>query len=361
MGHEQRKLQETVPAAPLLQESGTDRVRHSFSELDLAVIDALQTDPRAPWTRIGRVLGVAATTVARRWERMRDEGLAWITTYGSTKMITLAHVEVRCRSRYLPSVSAAVARLPWVVSVDETAGDYDLHLGVAATDLASLGRSVHETIGGLRGVRALRLSVGITHYSEGSQWRTRAMGPQARAALLPPQPPNRFAFNSKPHDLLAPPDLALMSALSDDGRTGCTELAAMTGMSEHTVRRRLQRMRRDGDVVLRCELAHRLAGLPTVMIYRASVPHSHLHQTGAALARMEPIRLCISQSGPHNLLMKVWTRGPDAVDQFEALLADRFPALEVRDRVVVFQSSKRMDRILDVHGRAIDRVPITAP
>jgi DNA-binding Lrp family transcriptional regulator len=338
-----------------------DLVRHGYSELDLALIDALQTDPRAPWSRIGRVLGVDATTVARRWERMRDAGLAWITACGSTKMITLAHVEVSCRSRYLASVSAAVARLPWVISVDETAGEFDFHLGVVATDLAGLGRSVHESIGTLRGVRAVRLNVGITHYSEGSQWRTRAIAPDARAALLPPQPPSRYAFNSQPHDLLTPPDAALLSALSDDGRIGYSELAAVTGMSEHTVRRRLQRMRRDGDVVFRCELAHRLAGFPMVMVYRASVPYPLLDQTGVALARLQPTRLCISQSGPHNLLMRVWMHGMDAVDQFEGLLADRFPALDVRDRTVVLFSPKRMDRLLDSHGRATGRVPIQAP
>ncbi|WP_241196675.1 AsnC family protein, partial [Streptomyces sp. ADI95-17] len=42
-----------------------------FSELDLALVDALQAAPRAPWSRIGRALGVDATTAARRWERLR--------------------------------------------------------------------------------------------------------------------------------------------------------------------------------------------------------------------------------------------------------------------------------------------------
>ncbi|MEU8825225.1 Lrp/AsnC family transcriptional regulator [Streptomyces sp. NPDC048636] len=361
MGQEPRELQQSDTAPLPMPDSGKDIARYGFSELDLALVDALQTGPRAPWSRIGRVLGVDPTTASRRWERMRDAGLAWITTHSSTKTITLAHVEVRCRSRYLASVSAAVARLPWVISVDETAGDFDFYLGVAATDLATLGRSVRETIGGLRGVRALRVSVGITHYSEGSQWRTRAMAPGARAALLSPPSSSRFAFSSQPYDLLASGDRALVSALSGDGRSGYTELAAMTGMSEHTARRRLQRMVREGDIVFRCDLAHRLAGLSTAMIYRASVPHSLLDKTGTALARMEPMRLCISQSGPHNLLMKVWMRGLDAVDQFETLLSDRFPALEVKDRTVVFHSAKRMDRLLDVDGRAIGRVPIQDP
>jgi hypothetical protein len=62
-------------------------------------------------------------------------------------------------------------------------------------------------------------------------------------------------------------------------------------------------------------------------------------------------------SGPHNLLVTVWLHGLAAVDPFEALLADRFPELEVRDRTVVLHSAKRMDRLLDLQGRATRRVP----
>ncbi|MFC9929164.1 Lrp/AsnC family transcriptional regulator [Streptomyces sp. NPDC127190] len=352
-----RKLPETISEASVLPDSGSLR----FSELDLALVDALQTAPRAPWSRIGRALGVDATTAARRWERLRAGGLAWITAYDAAKTLTVAHVEVRCRPRRLESVSAAVARLPWVFSVDETAGDFDLFLGVAAPDLGTLGRAVREEIGGLRGVRTIRTLLGITQYGEGSDWRTRAMGPADRAALGDARPPARAPYSARTHGGPAREDRAMLDALAEDGRLGYTELAAVTGLSEHTVRRRLGRMLRAGDVTIRCDLAHQLAGLSTTVVYRAHVPHVHLAHTGNALARLDQVRMCASVSGRYNLLVLVWLPELGSVDPFEALLADRFPMLEVKDRTVVLHSPKRMGRLLDAHGRAAGRVPFAPP
>ncbi|MFF5924050.1 Lrp/AsnC family transcriptional regulator [Streptomyces flavochromogenes] len=342
-------------------DSGTASAVVGFSELDLALIDALQAAPRAPWTRIGQALGVNATTAARRFERLRAEGLAWVTAYDAAKTATVAYVEVRCRPRAFDRVSAAVTALPWVFSVDETAGDFDLFLSVAAPDLPSLGRAVHRGIGGLRGVRSTRTRLGITLYGEGRDWRMRAMNPAERAGLGGAPTVRPRTYSTHLHERPSPQDQALLTALGADGRLGYGELGALTGMSEHTARRRLQRMIREGDITLRCDLAHPMAGLSTMVVYRTSVPHALLEQTGNALARLEQVRMCVSVSGPYNLLVLVWLHGLGAVDPFEALLAERFPALEVRDRTVALHSPKRMSWLLDEHGRATGRVPLGLP
>ncbi|MFF2959359.1 Lrp/AsnC family transcriptional regulator [Streptomyces sp. NPDC057963] len=349
-------MPESIVGPPEAPDSGA-----RFSELDLALVDALQAAPRAPWTRIGRALGVDATTAARRWERLRAHRLAWVTAYDAPKSATVAYVEVRCRPRSLEAVSAALSELPWVFSIDETAGDFDLFLSVAATDLPALGRSVHRTIGGLPGLRSTRTRLGITLYGEGGHWRIRAMEPAGRATLSAPRAARQATYSTDMHDRPSPEDRALMTALGGNGRLGYTELGAATGMSEHTARRRLQRLIHHGDVSFRCDIAHPLAGLPAMVIYRAAVPHAHLAHTGNALARMEQVRMCVSVSGPHNLLVVVWLHGLNAIGPFETLLAERFPALEVKDRTVALHSPKRMGWLLDTRGRAIRRVPLDVP
>ncbi|MCX4393165.1 Lrp/AsnC family transcriptional regulator [Streptomyces sp. NBC_01767] len=332
-----------------------------FSELDLALVDALQAAPRAPWSRIGRALGVDATTAARRWERLRANGLAWVSAYDSAKSATVAYVEVRCRPRALDSVGAALAGMPWVFSVDETAGDFDLLASVVAADLPALGRSVHGLIGGLKGVRSTRTRLGITLYSEGGDWRMRAMEPAGHAELSTPRASRPTPYSAHMHHRPPPADQALLEALGRDGRLGYTDLGAATGMSEHTARRRLQRMIRHRDITFRCDLAHPVAGLSTVVLYRTAVPHTHLAGTGNALTRMEEVRLAVSISGSDNLLVMVWLRGLHAIDPFEAHLAERFPNLKVNDRTVVLHSRKRMGRLLDTTGRAIGHVPFSLP
>ncbi|MFH8259256.1 Lrp/AsnC family transcriptional regulator [Streptomyces roseolus] len=338
-----------------------------FSELDLALVDALQAAPRAPWSQIGRALGVDATTAARRWERLRANGLAWVTAYSAPKWVTVAYVEVRCRPRALETVSLALAGMPWVFSVDETAGDFDLLASVTAADLPSLGRSVHGLIGGLKGVRSTRTRLGITLYSEGGDWRMRAMEPAGHAELTghaelaAPRAPGATVYSALTRHPPAPDDQALLAALGADGRLSYTELGAKAGMSEHTARRRLQRLVRDGDITFRCDLAHPLAGLSTVVLYRTAVPHTHLAAVGHALSRLEEVRLAVSVSGSDNLLVMVWLRGLHAVDPFETLLAERFPLLRVNDRTVVLRSRKRMGRLLDPAGRATGHVPFAMP
>ncbi|MBD4448195.1 AsnC family transcriptional regulator, partial [Xanthomonas citri pv. citri] len=50
-----------------------------YEELDRRLVNVLQIDPRASWAKVGKVLGVSPTTVAHRWQRLVDDGIAWIT------------------------------------------------------------------------------------------------------------------------------------------------------------------------------------------------------------------------------------------------------------------------------------------
>ncbi len=45
-----------------------------LDELDLALVDALQVNPRASWAALGDVLELAPVTLARRWQRLAESG-----------------------------------------------------------------------------------------------------------------------------------------------------------------------------------------------------------------------------------------------------------------------------------------------
>lgn len=332
-----------------------------ISETDLALIEALQAAPRAAWSEIGKALDLDATTAARRWERLRAAGLAWITGYDSAKTTTVAFVEVRCRPQQLDTVSAAASALPWVFSVDETAGDFDLLLSVGATDLAALGRWTRRDLGGLDGVRSIRTRIGITLYGEGSDWRVHAMEPARLAELSPERRSSQTAYGTAREDRMSPATQALYKMLGENGRASYTDLGAAAGISEYTARRRIHRMLREGDLILRCDLAYPLAGLPVTAIYRMSVPHGELEAIGRVLARQHHVRMCASVSGPHNLLVHVLLHGLHGIDAFESRLAAEIPRLEVKDRTLTLRTVKRMGWLLDDAGRAVRRVPLGPP
>ena len=45
-----------------------------IDELDLALVDALRVDPRAPWSKLAGPLGVDQATLSRRWARLSGDG-----------------------------------------------------------------------------------------------------------------------------------------------------------------------------------------------------------------------------------------------------------------------------------------------
>lgn len=355
-------MQETGSRPVLVPDSG-GAMDGAFAELDLALVDALQADPRAPWSRVGPALGVDATTAARHWDRLVQCGLAWVTAYAAPGVAAVGYVEMRCKPSAVERLVERLAGLPWVFSIEHVVGDFDLFLSVCAADLPALGRLVSE-LGLLRGVRSTRTRLALRHYVEGSRWHVRALAADRIAALLdvPAQP----AAGPKPGSARVrrtydEVDVALLLALGGDGRATTSQLAQHTGFGESTVRRRLARQLRDGDLLLRCDLAQPLAGWPVIVTYQALAPHRLLERVGLTIAHLPQTRLCASVTGASNLVFSVWLRGTADITAFESLLAERVPDLRVQERTVTLRTAKRMGRVLDRHGRAVGHVPLMIP
>ncbi|MEV0236074.1 AsnC family transcriptional regulator [Nonomuraea sp. NPDC050786] len=62
-----------------------------LDELDRAIVHALHVDGRAPFNRIAKVLGVSDQTVARRYRRLRSDGL--LTVVGQLEARRLGWVQ----------------------------------------------------------------------------------------------------------------------------------------------------------------------------------------------------------------------------------------------------------------------------
>ncbi|MCC9157056.1 Lrp/AsnC family transcriptional regulator [Streptomyces parvulus] len=344
-----------MPVVPDLPAS--DRL----TETDLVLIDALQSAPRSPWSRIAEATGTAASTAARRWERLRDKGMAWVTAYESADSVVVAHVEISCAAPEVAANADRLARLPWVVSVYEVAGDYDLLITVGAFDLPGIRGVVRDDVSTLPGVEQARVRLAMTQYGEGGDWRMRALSNAERVRLPQRSPVGCVSFSDTGRDRYSAADRELLAVLGRDGRIGHRALGQALGVSEHTAARRLRKLLVDGRVVLRCDFAQRLAGLTTSVIYRARVPHADCDEVGAALARLEAVRLCVSVSGEENLFVHALLHGLSGAAPFEASVRDRMPTGGVTARTVVLRAVKRVGWVLDEHERAVFYVPPQEP
>ena len=149
-----------------------------LDELDRAVVHALQIRPRASWTLVGEVLGVNPVTAARRWQRMEEAGLAWVTAYprlSNARIVVSAVVEVDTEPGAAEDVAWALAADSAVANVKLMAGGRDLVASVQAPDLNELAHLTTLLFQGTPGVRATRTHVSTGVPTEGSRWRLRSL------------------------------------------------------------------------------------------------------------------------------------------------------------------------------------------
>ncbi|SNS89623.1 DNA-binding transcriptional regulator, Lrp family [Geodermatophilus pulveris] len=320
-----------------------------LDEDDLALVEALQRDPRAPWTSVADVVGTNAVTASRRWERLRSTGAAWITGTpgpGSYHAQVLAYVDVTCTPSEKTRVAHELAGDAHALSVDITAGGRDLLLTVAAVDLPTLGRYLLERLDRVPGVTGTRARIATRLYAEGSTWRLGVLPSTGNGNAMPAIRPA----------VLDEVDRDLMSALGEDGRASFATLAQLTGISQPTARRRVDRLISSGAVLLRTDVAAPLAGLPVMVVLSADAPASRLDDAAARLGRLQQVRLSATLAGTPSMLVIAWLPSLEEVHRFEQDLVHQVPEVDVVDRLVVLRSVKRMGRLLDAAGRATGTV-----
>ncbi|MHA6803937.1 Lrp/AsnC family transcriptional regulator [Salinifilum ghardaiensis] len=329
----------------------------TLSESDLALVNALQIWPRAPWSVVARSLGTRADAASRRWARLRARGDAWMTAYfgaRTTGMYCVAIVSVRCSPGGKEEVAEELVRDACCVSVEITAGAHDIVLTVSAQDLEALHDYLAQRLERTPGVTATSTSL-VTHlHSEGTHWRLHALEPSAHDLLQQQAEQLRPAETAEPDEL----DRRLAALLSVDGRASCAALARAAGTSTATARRRIAAMLRSRVLSLRCDVAAPLVGLPVTATIRGRVRPDRAGEVAAGLAGLPQVRLCATLTGEHNLLATVWVRSVGSIQRLEQSLSRKFPGFDLHHTLVNLRTPKRMGRLLDRSGRASGHVPM---
>ena len=111
--------------------------------LDRSIIDALRKDARASFADVGNLVGLSASAVKRRVDRLRASGairgFTAVVDPDALGWTTEAFVEVYCGDRTSPDVIRdCVARHPEVVAAYTVTGDADALLHLVAEDTRHL-------------------------------------------------------------------------------------------------------------------------------------------------------------------------------------------------------------------------------
>ncbi|MDH6522537.1 DNA-binding Lrp family transcriptional regulator [Streptomyces sp. SAI-135] len=328
-------------------------MQHSalLDELDQRIVHALQIDPRASWTRIGTVLGIDPVTAARRWERLRGDGVAWTCAYTSAaaRQQELAIVEIDGAGQPL-LIAEQLLDDPQCITIDITSGGRDLLLTVIAPDLHSLTNYLLERLGGLAHVRGIRTHLVSEIIGEGSNWRLNVLTDAEQARL---RPITRTTIEvTRP---FTSHESAVLSALVSDARAATTSIADQTGLSPRRVRDLVRELLQTGRVTLRAEVQAAAIGRPIYAWFFLRVPAATAATISPRLNSLRDIRGTFRIAGPNNVIIALWLRDLTEVGRLEAAIESHLPDVEVVDRSVVLRCAKRIGVIFDQEGRLLHR------
>lgn len=327
------------------------------TELDLAIVHALQVHPRAPWSLVGSVLGVDASTVARRWARMESRGAAWAVCQPlELDEPAMACMEVTVGPGRTLEVAAILAGDPEAMTIDVAAGGRDLLVTLTCANAEHLARYLLERVPHVPHVVRVQSHIVVRAFTDASRWRLRSLSARQEAELAAALPAVDEAHRIHRPTVL---DQELVAALSVDGRRPPAELAALVGTSESTVRRRLAALVGSGLLRLRCEVARGISGWPVSAWFFLRVPSDRIDEAGQVLAGVPEVRAVLNTVGPANLLVAVWLRTALDSQRLETQLVRRLPFVEVTDRSIVVRPIKLVGRLLDEHGFAVGVVPLS--
>lgn len=111
-------------------------------------------------------------------------------------------------------------------------------------------------------------------------------------------------------------DRQIVSLLQQDGRTSNVEIARRVGVSEATVRKRLDRLLDDGVVRITAVPNAAKVGFPTVTFVTLDVDLSHLDRIADRLARLPEVRAIYYTTGETDLIVEAWFHSSEQLLHF---------------------------------------------
>ncbi|WP_433802824.1 Lrp/AsnC family transcriptional regulator [Actinomycetospora sp. CA-084318] len=309
-------------------------------EIDRGLLQALQLDGRVPFALVAEAVGVSERTVERRYRDLRASGAVrvvgrtWPEAVGERQWL----VRVGCVPDAAEGLAHAVARLPETSWVQLTSGGAELlsMVRVPTSDdppsssvLSRLPRSPRVTR--VDGLSILRVFAGgrISPLTREGPLPDEAV---ARIAPAPPAP-GTVALTADDRELLA--------VLARDGRARWRDLAAATGRSAATARRRVGELTRGGAIFFDVDFAPSLLGLRTSAALWISVHPADLVAAGEALARHPEVGFAAATTGATNLYASVQLRDDRALFDYLTGPVTALPGLVAIQTAPVLRTVKQ--------------------
>lgn len=330
-----------------------------IDQLDAQILHALQLAPRVPFRRIAAVVGATEQTVARRYHRLRRDGVVRVVglenrwAEGEASWVCRIHAA----PERIPQLANTLVRRPDVSHANVLAGWTDLVCVIRAP----LGDSREDLLLQLlpRTTSVTDITIDLLLHSFGhpasAPWTGyghRLSAQQADEIVAERTGPVPCAPRSRP----TAEDRAILDALAEDGRAPQSKLAARTGWSVARVGRRIAALEACGALLYDVDVLPEQLGYQLSAMLWLTVAPRDIHRIGERIAAHHHIAFAGAVSGTKNLMAIAICRDTDDLYRY---LSEQLGQIE---GILSYEVSIRTQRLkqhgsLIVHGRLINPRP----
>ncbi|MGV9859792.1 AsnC family transcriptional regulator [Gordonia sp. NPDC003425] len=287
--------------------------------VDTQIARAVQISPRVSFREIADVLGIAEQTVARRYRRMRRDGLLRVTMATDPRALgnTAWLVRVRCRPEGADAIASALAARDDVSWVSIYGAGWEVVFNLRSADDASGSELLTRTLPKAAPVLDVTPAAVLHTFAGGTAtdwdgWRGNLTPAQAEALVatrIPRDdgPPRQMSLDAA--------DRALLDELTRDGRTPYSTLARTLGSTPGRITRRVEQLVASGMVYFDVDLAAAAIGLQSTALWLTVEPR-HLTTVGDVLASHPDIPFAVAVTGRANISANVMVGDTDDLYRF---------------------------------------------
>lgn len=283
-----------------------------IDDLDRRIVVGLQTDGRASWTDIAELCSTSVTTVARRGQRLVQDGfvrVAVVPGINHAGPANLYVLRVSCAPGTQTRVASELAQRRDTRLVSLVTGSCDVLAELTVLKQASLSNRLVGEILRIDGVLRCDTDLLLHTYKVSHDWSRQLLTGEAYAySGEEPHACDPGHFDETDH--------ALLARLKEDGRASFRAVASTLGVNESTVRRRFETLHGRGCVSIVTLVSAAVLGFESEIILQINVEPSRLDSVARKLATYRGMRYVGSTLGMASLMCELILPATDDVFAF---------------------------------------------